>query len=90
MPEVYDEFRKAELIGDFKPVEGRSVVYQIAEGEWRPAQIVQVFGSTNRANLVVFLDGTNDVRYGYDGSLTYWATSRLLGTNVGEFLPRKP
>lgn len=86
----FDDFRKAQLIGDFKPVEGRSVVYQIAEGEWRPAQIVQVFGSINSANLVVFLDGDNDKRYGFDGSLTFWATSRKLGTEVGEFLPRKP
>lgn len=77
---------------EFVPAEGRSVVYQIAPGEYRPAQIVKAWGATasSAVNLVVFLDGHNDARYGYDGSLTAWKTSRLQGDAVDQYLPRKP
>ena len=80
---------------EFIPQQGRSVVYQIAENVWRPAQIVEVWTEEGprTCNLVVFLDGSNDKVHGFDGldgSLTYWATSRVLGDAVGQYLPRKP
>lgn len=82
----------------FIPAEGRNVVYQIAEGEYRPAQIVKVWSTTGpkTCNLVVFLDGSNDARYpdvnseAAAGGLIAWRTSRVLGTGVGQYLPRKP
>lgn len=84
---------------DFTPVEGRTVVLQIADGEWRPAQIVKVF-TPSCANLVVFLDGSNDDRYDLHAAGVYrqsetqkcvgWGTSRVQGDGVGEWLPRKP
>ena len=87
---------------EFIPAEGRSVVYQIAPGEWRPAQIVKVFAgsSAKTCNLVVFLDGSNDNSFrrgehgwavpGNRGDLVGHAGSRPLGDRVGQYLPRKP
>lgn len=87
---------------DFTPVEGRTVVLQIAWGEWRPAQIVKVFGpfAHNAVNLVVFLDGSNDDHYDLVAAGVFrdsdaqkcvaWATSRVQGKGIGEWLPRKP
>jgi hypothetical protein len=50
------------LHDDFIPAPGRSVVYQVAEGEFRPAQIVRVWSTEGprTVNLVVFVDGSND------------------------------
>ena len=83
---------------DFTPAEGRNVVYQIAEGEYRPAQIVKVWSvdGPKTCNLVVFVDGSNDARYPLEAhgatseNLALWKTSRILGDAVGQYLPRKP
>lgn len=72
---------------DFVPAPGRSVVYQVDKGQWRPAQITAVFG--DRCNLVVFLDGDNDKWIG-DGELVVWKTSRTCGTEIDQWLPRVP
>ena len=57
---------------DFVPAEGRSVVFQLAEGEWRPAQIVKYrsIGSTpvidrgaNALYLIAFLLEDNQPVY---------------------------
>lgn len=84
---------------DFIPVEGRSVVFQLADGVWRPAQIVKVWSAEGprTCNLVVFIDGGNDA--GYLGSIdkgagsslpVIWRTSVVLGDGVNQYLPRKP
>ena len=86
---------------DFTPAEGRSVVYQVADGEFRPAQIVRVWSESGprKCNLVVFLDGSNDrhlpcVAGRDDVALQHWPllwkTSITLGDGVGQYLPRKP
>lgn len=86
---------------DFTPAEGRSVVYQVDEGVFRPAQIVRVWSESGpkTCNLVVFLDGSNDRRLPCvvgreDEELTraplLWKTSITLGDGVGQYLPRKP
>lgn len=83
---------------EFTPAEGRSVVYQLAEGEYRPAQIVKAWTTEalKTCNLVVFLDGSNDARYTpYDSTAiadvpVVWKTSVVLGDDVGQYLPRKP
>lgn len=84
---------------EFIPVEGRSVVYQLAEGEWRPAQIVKVWtiDGGKACNLVVFVDGTNDAVHvspleapNLLFSQTIWRTSVVLGDRVNQYLPRKP
>jgi hypothetical protein len=86
---------------DFTPAEGRSVVYQLAAGEYRPAQIVKVWMDTGArtCNLVVFVDGSNDLHHlstdyvtglGVAANPVIWRTSVMLGEGVGEYLPRKP
>lgn len=84
---------------DFIPAEGRAVVYQVAPGQFRPAQIVRVWSETGlkTCNLVVFLDGTNDAglpcavgRLDLASTPTLWKTSVPCGEGVGEYLPRKP
>jgi hypothetical protein len=81
----------------FIPAEGRTVVFQIAEGQFRPAQIVRAWGQehSSAVNLLVFLDGSKDNRYSPDqfGTIngwTLWATSRTQGEAVGQWLVRKP
>jgi hypothetical protein len=85
---------------DFTPAEGRSVVYQLAPGEYRPAQIVKVWMAegARTCNLVVFVDGSNDLGHvgkDYTGPAlaawpVIWRTSVMLGEGVGQYLPRKP
>lgn len=76
----------------FVPVEGRTVVYCIAPGEYRPAQIVKAWGDqpTSAANLIVFLDGSNDERFKSPEDTSYrpgfpplGVQNGLLGTPVG-------
>lgn len=69
------------------PKVGENVIYCIAEGQWRPAVVVQTWGGS-AANLVVFLDGGNDNRYpntGEDGALTVWKTSQMPGDLIGNW-----
>jgi hypothetical protein len=67
------------------------VIYQIAEGEWRPAQIVKVWdegGEKRTANLVVFVDGGNDSRYisgARSDNLIHWRTSVTYGNGVMQY-----
>ncbi len=86
-----------EIHPEFRPAEGRSIVYQIAEGEYRPAQIVKVWtvNAPRTCNIVVFADGSNDARYpetseASSTNLVLWKTSRVLGEGVGQYLPRVP
>lgn len=82
----------------FTPAEGRNVVFQIAEGEYRPAQIVRVWMTEGpkTCNLVVFVDGSNDAAaLSAHGSVlannpVIWRTSVCIGDQVGRYLPRKP
>jgi hypothetical protein len=77
----------------FELVEGRTVLLQIADGEYRPAIVVKV-SSPETANLVVFLDGTNDadrlaglyLRDYEPDALTAWAASRQRGESVGQWI----
>lgn len=77
----------------FVPAVGRNVVFQIAEGEYRPAQIVKLWAEHEpyTANLIVFLDGSNDAGFGGKGDVhTTWATSRYYGPGVGNYQARIP
>lgn len=63
---------------------GRMVNYILPfgphKGEIRPAIVVAAWSDTS-ANLLVFLDGTNDMHWGQISSLTppfHWATSASL------------
>lgn len=55
----------------FDLVEGRTVLLQIAEGEYRPATIVKLWGTSPQSgvNLVVG-----------------WATSSTYGERLGQFI----
>ncbi len=63
--------------------EGRIVHYVMPDGKHRPAIIVQVWQqadmSTGYANLVVFVDGANDLHYpstpDKPDQVTLWKTS---------------
>jgi hypothetical protein len=67
---------------------------------YRPAQIVRVWTKEGpkTANLVVFLDGSNDRSYigAADGSLMVWKTSAVIGDEDAlangreHYLPRVP
>ena len=81
---------------EFIPVEGRSVVYRLDETEYRPAQIVRVWNTqgSRTCNLVVFVDGSNDLGRGVNKEdalhCVSWRTSVVLGEGVCQYLPRKP
>lgn len=66
----------------FELVEGRIVLYCLADGEYRPAHVVKVWNSET-ANLQVFVDGTNDLRYGVPAEAAdrgiVWKTSIQRG-----------
>jgi hypothetical protein len=76
--------------------EGRIVHYVLQSGEHRPAIIVRVWNDpyenpTGMCNLVVFTDGTNDVKRSIDDPLakeavlTMWETSRFYSENKEKF-----
>jgi len=68
--------RGGEVLKGF--TEGRIVHYVMPSGEHRPAIIVRAGDSEDGcANLVVFLDGTNDLETGGEPRLTEWQTSVL-------------
>jgi hypothetical protein len=64
--------------------EGRIVHYVMQSGEHRPAIVVRVWDVTGApkgyVNLVVFVDGANDLHYasvpGTPDQVTIWATSK--------------
>lgn len=64
------------------------VVYRLAEKEFRPAMIVKKW-SEYTANLIVFLDGFNDMGYGITRMeaerMMAWRTSAKQGPEVGEW-----
>jgi hypothetical protein len=77
----------------FELIEGRTVLLQIAEGEYRPATVVKTWGPAT-ANLVVFLDGQNDGAINLfaagvtatPGIPIGWATSRVAGDGIGQWI----
>lgn len=91
--------------GDNQP---RPVLYRVHEDDpsnrnpsnYRPAFVVWEIGHESLANLVVFLDGSNDRHLlsdsrlglypvggdGFNGALTAWATSRKRGDGIGEWM----
>lgn len=69
---------------------GDAVIYRLTETEVRPAVVVK-YWSEQMANLLVFLDGANDINQSpkvspedCDRGLA-WLTSVHLGPGVGEF-----
>lgn len=87
----------------FTRTEGRTVALKIAEGQYRPALIAKCWGDPDKSetcvNLVVLLDGSNDDYYDLRAAGVYrdgdskclaWATSRVQGPGIGQWLPRAP
>jgi hypothetical protein len=74
------------------PKIGDWVLYKLAGGCLRPALVVNVFapyGSPVLANLIVFMDGSNDKSNWaigvYDTPLTAWMPSAVQGDGPGQW-----